>query len=135
MLSINPDLTLSDIKSLLQVSCDKIDMDAGAYDTNGHSIYYGYGRLNALKAVENTLATLQDDPEVHVEGLISFVKNGEQTFTNEIPAQSGESNDRIIGMSLKINPPIPDLSIEYQLKFNKIGGYSCRKGWRIHFIQ
>src|SRR5262249_52033710 len=33
-------------------SCDRIDTAGGQYDAAGHSAKYGYGRLNAKKAVE-----------------------------------------------------------------------------------
>ena len=55
VLSVNPDLNLEGVKDVIRQSCDQIDIDNGNYDTNGHSIYYGYGRINALKAVENAL--------------------------------------------------------------------------------
>lgn len=49
VLAANPNLTLPQIKSVLQRSTDKI---GGGYDSNGHSQYLGYGRINALKAVQ-----------------------------------------------------------------------------------
>ncbi len=32
--------------------CDKIDRQDGRYNRSGHSRLYGYGRLNARRAVE-----------------------------------------------------------------------------------
>lgn len=55
MLTANPDLTLAQIKNILRQSADKIG-PAGTYNTSGHSIYYGYGRLNALRAVQMAIA-------------------------------------------------------------------------------
>jgi subtilisin family serine protease len=61
VLSVNPDLTASEVKRLLQETADKIvDRDAdpqlgmrlGTYDTNGHSQWFGYGKVNAFKAVQ-----------------------------------------------------------------------------------
>ena len=49
ILTANPNLTLSQIKSILRQSTDKI---GGGYNANGHSQYLGYGRINALKAVK-----------------------------------------------------------------------------------
>lgn len=49
MLTANPNLTLSEIKSILRQTTDKI---GGGYDANGHSDTLGYGRINALKAVK-----------------------------------------------------------------------------------
>ncbi|MGB9927608.1 MAG: S8 family serine peptidase [Methanosarcina sp.] len=52
MLAINPNLRLPDVKQILRDTADKIDQNNGNYDVNGHSNLYGYGRINALKAVE-----------------------------------------------------------------------------------
>ncbi|MDX2215972.1 MAG: S8 family serine peptidase [Oculatellaceae cyanobacterium bins.114] len=61
VLSINPNLTAKDVKQILQDSADKIvdpDPDPqlgfrrGTYDANGHSQWFGYGKVNAFKAVQ-----------------------------------------------------------------------------------
>jgi subtilisin family serine protease len=61
VLSANPDLMAGEVKRLLQETADKIvDRDAdpqlgmrlGTYDTNGHSQWFGYGKVNAFKAVQ-----------------------------------------------------------------------------------
>lgn len=51
ILSVNPHLTVGQIRGILAQSCDKIG-PAGTYSAQGHSQYYGFGRLNALKAVQ-----------------------------------------------------------------------------------
>jgi subtilisin family serine protease len=52
ILSVNPQLSWSEVKDILARSCDRIDPQGGQYDANGRSPLYGFGRLNALKAVE-----------------------------------------------------------------------------------
>lgn len=61
ILSANPDLTAKQVKRILQDTADKIvDRDAdpqlgmrlGTYDTNGYSQWFGYGKVNAFKAVQ-----------------------------------------------------------------------------------
>jgi subtilisin family serine protease len=52
ILSVNPDLKWLEVKELLKRACDKIDLQGGDYDADGHSPKYGYGRLNARTAVE-----------------------------------------------------------------------------------
>ncbi|MEQ9368256.1 MAG: S8 family serine peptidase [Coleofasciculus chthonoplastes F3-SA18-01] len=61
VLSANPDLTAAQVKRILQDTADKIvDRDAdpqlgmrlGTYDTNGYSQWFGYGKVNAFKAVQ-----------------------------------------------------------------------------------
>ncbi|MCS6928166.1 MAG: S8 family serine peptidase [Saprospiraceae bacterium] len=61
MLTANPDLTVPQIKDILRRSADKIG-PANAYDASGHSIYYGYGRINALRAVQMAAATRPSTP-------------------------------------------------------------------------
>ncbi len=51
MLSVNPGLKGSEVKQLLQKACDRIDVANGNYQ-NDRSAWYGFGRLNAVKAVE-----------------------------------------------------------------------------------
>ena len=52
ILSRNPNLRWDEVKDILKRSADKIDAAGGNYDPNGHSLFYGYGRVNAKKAVE-----------------------------------------------------------------------------------
>lgn len=52
VLSVNPTLKQSEVREILRQACDRIDPQGGAYDTQGHSKYYGYGRLNAETAVK-----------------------------------------------------------------------------------
>jgi subtilisin-like proprotein convertase family protein len=52
VLAVNPELKWLEVKQLLKKSCDKIDPQNGKYDaTSAHSVYYGFGRLNAMTAV------------------------------------------------------------------------------------
>ena len=49
--SVNPELTLEEAIYILHESADKVNPETGFYDKDGHSIKFGYGRLNLLKAV------------------------------------------------------------------------------------
>lgn len=49
--SVNPELTLEEAVDILHRSADKVNPETGFYDEDGHSVKYGYGRLNLLKAV------------------------------------------------------------------------------------
>jgi subtilisin family serine protease len=55
ILSANPNLYWWEVKDILRCSSDKIDPENGRYDANGHSPLYGYGRVNAARAVEMAL--------------------------------------------------------------------------------
>jgi subtilisin family serine protease len=50
MLSVDCELTRDEVKLILQKSADKIG-PPGTYDANGFSPIYGYGRVNAARAV------------------------------------------------------------------------------------
>ena len=52
VLSANPDLKWHEVKDVLRRAGEKIDPQNGQYDANGHSPFYGFGRLNARTAVD-----------------------------------------------------------------------------------
>jgi subtilisin family serine protease len=54
VLSRNPGLTQAQVRQILEGSADKISPDLGAYDSVGHSDRYGYGRINAQRALSST---------------------------------------------------------------------------------
>lgn len=60
MLSVNPGLTARQVREILQATADKIvdrtpdpqlGLQYGTYDANGHSQWFGYGKVNAAAAV------------------------------------------------------------------------------------
>lgn len=56
VLSRNPNLRHDEVKDVIKRSCDRIDTAGGAYSaTTGRSAKYGFGRVNALKAVQLAL--------------------------------------------------------------------------------
>ncbi|MEL6273510.1 MAG: S8 family serine peptidase, partial [Bacteroidota bacterium] len=54
MLSANPNLTSGQVKQILQNTADKIGSPS-EYDTRGHSRKYGFGRVNADRAIAEAL--------------------------------------------------------------------------------
>ncbi|NJR67807.1 MAG: S8 family serine peptidase [Synechococcales cyanobacterium CRU_2_2] len=67
MLSVNPNLTVAEVKRILQQTADKIldrdpdpqfNVNFGTYEANGHSRWFGYGKVNAAKAVQAAAATV-----------------------------------------------------------------------------
>ena len=48
----NPDLRWDEVKDVLRRCCSRIDDNGNEYDSNGHSKQYGFGRLDAKKAVQ-----------------------------------------------------------------------------------
>lgn len=68
ILSANPDLTAQEVREIIKSTTDKIvDNSAdpqlgnrfGSYDANGHSPWFGHGRINAFKAVSEALRRRQ----------------------------------------------------------------------------
>lgn len=55
VISRNPNLRGDEVREILKNCCDRIDTAGGGYDATGRSALYGYGRLNARKAVELAL--------------------------------------------------------------------------------
>ncbi len=51
----NPELRWDQVRDVIRRSCDRIDEAGGQYDAGGHSRLYGFGRVNARKAVELAL--------------------------------------------------------------------------------
>lgn len=50
ILSVNPDLTSMEVRNIMTETANEIAPDNGRYE-NGHSQFYGYGRINAHRAV------------------------------------------------------------------------------------
>lgn len=51
ILSVNPGLSSAEVKAILRQTADKIDTAGGNYNLEGHSDWYGWGRVNAHRAV------------------------------------------------------------------------------------
>ncbi len=65
ILSVEPTLTNVQVQQRLEDSADKISPATGKYDSNGHSDFFGYGRVNAYAALlgnppKTTLVTPAD---------------------------------------------------------------------------
>ena len=61
VLSHNPNLRWDEVRDILKRSADPIDKSGGAYNGSGHSVYYGYGRVNALRAVQLSVVAPSPD--------------------------------------------------------------------------
>ena len=54
-----------EVKDILKRCCERIDTANGNYDAAGHSAFYGFGRLDAKKAVDLALPTQTQGVVVH----------------------------------------------------------------------
>lgn len=68
ILSANPGLTWEQVRQVIRDTCDKIDPDGGNYDPGGHSNLYGFGRVNAEKAVIMALSLKSASDQRRKEG-------------------------------------------------------------------
>lgn len=62
MLEANPRLTAKQVRSVLADTAAKVDVQNGAWDQDGWSPYYGYGRIDAGAAVAAVAATAPAAP-------------------------------------------------------------------------
>ncbi len=59
VLSVNPRLTATDVRILMEHTCDRVSPDDARYDgITGKSLKYGFGRVNAASAVKAAQETL-----------------------------------------------------------------------------
>jgi subtilisin family serine protease len=69
VLSVNTDLNWQQVRYIIEATADKIDAantDAvGQYQANGHSQWYGYGRVNTFEAVKGARSSVPDRDFVH----------------------------------------------------------------------
>jgi hypothetical protein len=56
ILSVFPELTWQQVRDIIKDTCEKIDQANGQYDAQGHSKLYGFGKIDAEKAVKRALA-------------------------------------------------------------------------------
>lgn len=51
VLSAKPELKAQEVKEIIEGSARRIDADGGSYDERGHSVYFGYGCVDAAAAL------------------------------------------------------------------------------------
>jgi len=90
MLSANPDLTAREVKEILRSTADQVGNRAEY--RNGHSLRYGYGRVNADRAVAEALR--RREKSVHIpeapEPVEDKVSSGNGLFRFEVDEQPPE---------------------------------------------
>ncbi len=86
VLTVNPELRATEVRTLMQQTCDKI---GGVTYTNGRHFQYGYGRVNASNAVRRAMVNLAVTQAV--QGTISLGNPFSYliTVTNAGPSREG----------------------------------------------
>ncbi|HEY9878687.1 MAG TPA: S8 family serine peptidase [Leptolyngbyaceae cyanobacterium] len=93
VLSANPNLTAREVREILQSTADKIvdpnpdpqlGLHYGTYDKNGYSLWFGYGKVNAAKAVQEARRRLYSG-----RGVSRLVRSQNQTAVTIPDANPG----------------------------------------------
>jgi subtilisin family serine protease len=106
VLSRNPALRWDEAKEILKNSCDKIDTANGNYDQNDHSQWYGYGRLNAHKAVSQSLPPQHKYKAIHTAVQDVAIKDFK---TSTLAVSVGDSK------------PLKDIKVSVDIEHTYIG--------------
>lgn len=73
ILSANPDLTWQQVKDIIRETAEKIDPVNGQYNAAGHSRYYGYGKVDAEKAVKRAIEMKASIPSIRLKIVSALV--------------------------------------------------------------
>lgn len=102
----NPDLRWDEVRDIIKRSCDRIDVAGGNYNADGHSPFYGYGRVNALKAVELALPA-QPEPV----GIFKVVQ--------DVPINDLQTSQ--LSLAIANTKPIKSIKVEVDIEHTYIG--------------
>ncbi len=123
LLSVNPDLTAREVKQILQKTADKISdrdpdpqlgLSLGTYDANGHSQWFGYGKVNAYKAVQAAQKQLAaSNPSV------SKYLQGRNDSKIEIP----DGNSQGVSSAIRVNDSgtVKDIRVSVDIEHAFLG--------------
>ncbi len=128
MLSANQDLTWEQVRAIIRNSCDKIDKEFGGYDANGHSPFYGYGKINAGIAVEEALiANDLEGTNYKVNGVAHFNKIEDVAIVEGQVSETLPAKSRLLEFELNLMPFHPGLGLEYKAIINNKGATPWKK--------
>jgi subtilisin-like proprotein convertase family protein len=106
VLSRNPSLRGVDVRDILKRCCDRIDPAGGAFDANGHSRLYGFGRLNARKAVELAMPAVAGDVQI-------------RTAARDVPVRDLQT--ATLDLTVADNRPLQGLRVTVDIEHTFIG--------------
>jgi subtilisin-like proprotein convertase family protein len=129
VLSANPELTATEVRDILEQTADKIEdnstdpqlgLQLGTYDSNGHSEWFGYGKVNAFKAVTEAIRRLENGQSDTEEETINTSSKPELTIPDNDPNGIGDiilipQNGILTGIQLEVkirHTYIGDLVVE-----------------------
>ena len=111
VLSVNPALSAGEVKQLLQRTADKTGLvfvsdtlvnEAGEFDTNGFSLWFGHGKVNAFRAVQAASAAAAADAVVDVQATpaLAIPDTGQAVVSTINVAEAGTLNDLRVGVNI-----------------------------------
>ena len=124
VISINPDLTAREVRQILQTTADKIvdlspdpqlKLQHGTYNTQGHSRWFGYGKVNAFRAVK----AAQDKQR---DRRLNETLTGQSQLEIAIPDNSSTGATSTI--SIRQSGTVVDLQVEVSLQHEYLGDIS-----------
>lgn len=132
VLSVNPDLTAAEVRQILQQTTDKIvdtsadpqfGFNKGTYEAGGRSDWFGYGKVNAFKAVQaaaqrqkqSTLAasryiqqqdtTSRAIPDNNASGVTSLVRFSEPNLVRDIQVGVAIDHSFLGDLEIRLSAP------------------------------
>ena len=125
MLSVNPDLTAREVKEILQTTTDKItDKDPdlqlgqkyGTYDKDGHSLWFGYGKVNAYEAVKVSQARALSSRALH--------QTITATYQTAVAIPDNDPRGLLIALDVGDRGQLQDLKVFIQAEHEFLGDVS-----------
>lgn len=129
VLSVNPDLSAREVRRIIEQTADKIvDPDAdpqlgismGTYDGNGYSQWFGYGRVNAEKAVK--MAQSQRVSRQQVQRRVEQSNNRVLNIPDHNPHWKGVAST----ISVANTSPILDIQVTVDIEHQFLGDLEVR---------
>ncbi|MEJ1929398.1 S8 family serine peptidase [Nostoc sp. NIES-2111] len=122
VLSVNPDLTAQQVKKILETTADKIvdpnpdpqlGLSEGKYDGNGHSQWFGYGKVNAARAVQ--VAFQQRGTPLSVSRQVK------QANSNQIAIPDNNLQGIKSALTISDSSPVKDIQVAVNLTHEFLG--------------
>ncbi|BCL35679.1 S8 family serine peptidase [Nostoc sp. MS1] len=122
VLSVNPDLTAQQVKQILETTADKIvdpnpdpqlGLSEGKYDDKGHSQWFGYGKVNAARAVQ--VAFQQQGT------LLSVSRQVKQANSNQIGIPDNNLQGIKSAITISDSSPVKDIQVAVNVTHEFLG--------------
>jgi len=122
VLSANPELSATDVRQILQQTADKIvDTDTdpqlgtkkGTYEVGGRSDWFGYGKVNALRAVQAA--------QQRLTRAIPAGRTLQQQNTNPVVIPDADLNGVSSAIAIRDNGVLRDIQVKVDLSHSFLG--------------